>query len=603
MASQSKDIPLYRDSTKTADERVYDLLSRMTLAEKAGQMFHGMILMGPDGTLAGPNPGFGIEGTHELLTEKLMTHFNIVGPITDPAVTAKWYNTLQEHAIKSTRLGIPITISTDPRNHFTDNVGTSFNASSMSQWPETLGFAALRDAKLVERFADIARQEYVAMGIRVALHPQIDLATEYRWSRINATFGEHAELSGELAQAYIRGFQGKEIGPTSVSTMTKHFPGGGAQLDGEDPHFVYGQEQVYPGNQIELHLKPFEMALEAGTRQIMPGCGMPIGTEWEEVGFGLNKDVITDLLRGRLGFDGLVCTDWGVLTDVTLLGQFMPARAWGCEHLSQLEKAKKVLDAGCDQFGGDTLPELVIKLVESGQIHETRLDQSVFRTLKEKFLLGLFDNPFVDLNSVGVVGCEEWKKEGQLAQRRAYTLLKNDDDILPLRHSDVDGKKVYIEGIDASVAKARGLTVTDSFEDADIALLRLKCPYDPKSGGFEAFFHSGSLEFGSDDRTRISTILGKVPTTIVDVYLDRPAVLTEIAPRASALAVSYGSSDDGFLDIIFGANGVAPEGKLPFDLPRSMEAVVKSRSDVPFDTENPLFRYGDGLSYTRRTAE
>jgi beta-glucosidase-like glycosyl hydrolase len=137
---------------------------------------------------------------------------------------------------------------------------------------------------------------------------------------------------------------------------------------------------------------------------------------------------------------------------------------------------------------------------------------------KEKFLLGLFNNPFVNLNSVGVVGCEEWKKEGQLAQRRAYTLLKNDGDILPLRRTDVDGKKVYNEGIDASVAKARGLTVTDSFKDADVALLRLKCPYDPKSGGFEAFFHSGSLEFGSDDRTRISSILDKVPTTIVDVF-------------------------------------------------------------------------------------
>ncbi|KAJ0418900.1 glycosyl hydrolase family 3 N terminal domain-containing protein [Aspergillus carlsbadensis] len=600
MHPHPKDIPPYRDSTRTTDERVYDLLSRMTVAEKAGQLFHGMILMGPDGSLSGPVPGFGIEGTHELLTEKLMTHFNIVGPITDPAVTAKWYNTLQRYAINNTRLGIPITISTDPRNHFTDNVGTRFNASSMSQWPETLSFAALRDAKLVERFADIARQEYVAMGIRVALRPQIDLATEYRWSRINATFGEHAELSDELAQAYVRGFQGKELGPTSVSTMTKHFPGGGLQLDGEDPHFVYGQEQVYPGKQIEYHLKPFEMALEAGTRQIMPGYGMPIGTEWEQVGFGLNRDVITDLLRGKLGFEGIVCTDWGLLTDVTLLGQFMPARAWGCEHLSQLEKAKMVLDAGCDQFGGDTLPELVIELVETGQIHETRLDQSVFRIMKEKFLLGLFDNPFVDVNSVGGnVGAPEWKKEGERAQRRAYTLLKNDGDILPLRQSDVDGKKVYVEGIDASIARARGLAVTDTFEDADLALLRLKCPYDKKSGGFEALFHSGSLEFSSDESSRISGILDKVPISIVEVYLDRPAVLTEIAPRASALTASYGSSDDAFFDIVFGSDGVRPEGKLPFDLPRSMEAVVKSRSDVPFDTENPLFRYGYGLAYRR----
>ena len=179
----------------------------------------------------------------------------------------------------------------------------------------------------MRRYADIARQEYLAAGIRVALHPQIDLATEPRWARIGMTFGEDADLTSTLVTAYIRGFQGERLGSSSVATMTKHFPGGGPQKDGEDPHFAYGREQVYPGGRIDYHLQPFRAAIAAGTSQMMPYYGMPVGTDWEEVGFAFNHDVITDLLRGELGFDGIVCTDWGLVADSVILGQPMPARA------------------------------------------------------------------------------------------------------------------------------------------------------------------------------------------------------------------------------------------------------------------------------------
>jgi beta-glucosidase len=229
--AQRKDEHLYRDASLPVEERVDDLLERMTLEEKAGQLFHDMIMVGPDGNLSEASASFSIDSTEELVGEKHMTHFNLLGPVKDIRVTAEWHNRLQKRALE-TRLGIPISLSTDPRNHFTDNVGTSFRAGALSQWPETLGLAALRSANLVERFADIARQEYLALGLRVALHPQIDLATEYRWARINATFGEDADLSSELVAAYIRGFQQKDFGSKSVSTMTKHFPGGGPQKDG-----------------------------------------------------------------------------------------------------------------------------------------------------------------------------------------------------------------------------------------------------------------------------------------------------------------------------------------------------------------------------------
>lgn len=582
-------------------ERVSNLLSLMTLSEKAGQLFHNMISQGPNGSLADANPAFGLPSTDVLLHEKYMSHFNLIGPITSPRETAEWHNKLQQAALE-TRLGIPITISSDPRNHFTDNVGTSFNAGCLSQWPETLGFAALRDPKLVERFADIARQEYLAVGLRVALHPQIDLATEPRWARINATFGEDAELSGELGAAYIRGFQGREgISHDSVACMAKHFPGGGPQKDGEDPHFTYGKEQVYPGGQFEYHLAPFKEAIAAGTSQMMPYYGMPVelkvdGEKIEEVGFAFNKQIITTLLRQKLGYDGLICTDWGLLTDASILGQEMPARAWGCEKLTPVERVAKILEAGCDQFGGEACPELLIEAVEKGPVSESRLDESVARVLTEKFRLGLFDEKrFVDVKkATELVGRADFVKEGEDAQRRSYTLLKNENSILPLALHKLT--KLYTEGFDSSSLATRSsqVMIVDDPVAADVALIRLKAPYEPRSGGFEAFFHAGSLEFSEAEKARQAKIFEST-TTIVDLYLDRPAVVPEVAGKAAALLCSYGSGATAFLDVVFG--DTKPQGKLPFDLPRSMQAVKHSKEDVPYGTKDPLFKFGHGLSY------
>jgi beta-glucosidase len=450
--------------------------------------------------------------------------------------------------------------------------------------------AAIGSTELVQHFADIARQEYVAVGLRLALHPQIDLATEPRWSRISGGFGEDADVTSKLVQAYIRGFQGEQLGPESVSTMTKHFPGGGPQKDGEDPHFAYGREQVYPGNNFEYHLKPFRAAIAAGAAQIMPYYGMPVDTQYEAVAFGYNKGIITGLLRGELGFDGIVCTDWGLVTDAIILGQPMPARAWGVEHLDELSRVEMILAAGCDQFGGEARPELVVQLVEEGRISEERIDLSVRRLLQEKFILGLFDNPYVDPDHAAVtVGKAEFVAAGEDAQRRAYTLLTNRDQILPL-----DGPcRLYVEGLSAEVASQYGEVVGDP-ADADVALLRLKAPYEPRPGGFEAMFHAGSLEFPAAERDHHAAVCSAVPT-IADVYLDRPAVLAQLADEAAALLGSYGSSDKAFLDIVFGV--AQPEGSLPFDLPRSMAAVEASRSDVPFDTADPVFRFGHGTRY------
>ncbi|PPK98849.1 beta-glucosidase [Kineococcus xinjiangensis] len=586
----------YRDAALPVDVRVEDLLSRMTLEEKAGQLFHTMVTIGEGGRLAGPVPAFGMAGTEQMVREQHLSHFNLVGDVTSAREAAEWHNRLQALAL-GTRLGIPVTVSSDPRNAFASNPGTAARAGALSQWPEPLGLAAVRDPDLVRRAADAARQEYLALGIRCALHPQVDLATEYRWSRIGQTFGEDAKLTGELVAAYIEGFQGPRLGPASVATMTKHFPGGGPQKDGEDPHFAYGKEQVYPGGNFEHHLEPFIAAIAAGTPQIMPYYGMPVGTDLEEVAFGFNRQVLTGLLRERLGFDGVVCTDWGLITDAEVFGQPLPARAWGVEHLTPLERVARALHAGADQFGGETRTDLVLELVRSGSVPERRIDESVRRVLRLKFTLGLFDDPFVDVEAAeSAVGRADLCLAGFEAQAASVTVLTNrpahaEDEptrpVLPLN----PGVRVYLEGLDAAVVAHDAVPVA-SPEEADVALLRLEAPYEPRPGGFEAHFHAGSLEYSPEELERILRIARTVPT-VVDVHLDRPAVLPEIAEVVAALVATFGVGDAALWEVLTGR--AAARGRLPFDLPRSTAAVAASRSDVPFDTADPLFRFGDGL--------
>lgn len=332
---------------------------------------------------------------------------------------------------------------------------------------------------------------------------------------------------------------------------------------------------------------PFKAAIAAGTRQMMPYYSRPIGTSWEEVAFGFNKGVVTDLLKNQLGFEGIVVTDWGIVTD----------RAWGLEDKTELERARRVIEAGCDIFGGETKPELVIELVKKGLVSEARIDESVRKLMKEKFELGLFDNPFVDAdNAARVAGNPYFGRLGNETQRRAFTLLTNQNDILPLPLSALEAK-FYIEGIEPEALKSRNLKVVDKPEDADYAFLRFASPFKPTTGtGLAAMINNGTLEFNSTEKARQAKIYETVPT-VVDIKLNRPAAVPEIADKAAALFGNYGSSHDAFLDVIFGVDGWAPEGQLPFDLPRSDAAADAALEDVPYDTLNPVFRFGHGLRY------
>jgi beta-glucosidase len=592
--NKNGELDAYEDSRLPIETRVDDLLQQMTLEEKAGLMFHPAIGMGAEGQLLEePGPMNPIP-TSEYLYEKKINHFNLyhIAPLKK---TAEWYNRLQKMAERS-RLGIPVTISSDPRHSFSDTLGASLFTEGFSHWPEQLGLAAAGDEAMVEQFGDMARQEYMAIGIRVALHPMADLATEPRWARCNGTFGEDAALSAKMTAAYIRGFQGEELGPTSVACMTKHFPGGGPQKDGEDAHFAYGKDQVYPGDNFDYHLIPFDAAFEAKTAQIMPYYGRPLGLDLEEVGFGYNKDVVTSLLREKYGFDGVVCTDWGLVNDVVVNGEVLfPARAWGAEDLSAAGRVRKIIEAGCDQFGGEFCPELIVELVNSGELSEERLDQSVRRLLRDKFRLGLFDDPYVDAQAVeSIAGREDFVAAGELAQRRSMVLLKNGNSasgtVLPLR-----GKpRLYVENLAPELAGRYG-QVVDTPEEADFAILRLQTPYEKREGFLDGLFHAGDLDFKGPDLAHIMEVCGKVPT-IVDIYLDRPAVIPEIVVQSFALIADFGAADSAVLDVIFGQ--FSPTGRLPFELPSSMEAVRAQKEDLPCDSENPLFPFGFGLSYS-----
>lgn len=580
----------YEDHRLPVAERVDDLLGRLSLPEKAGLMFHTVIEAGEDGSLVEAPGAISKSATSDVVLGKHLSHFN-VHALGHARTAARWYNALQALAEKTPH-GIPVTVSSDPRHGFVQNVGASFAAGHFSQWPEPIGLAALHDEALVREFADVVRREYCAVGIRAALHPTLDLATEPRWARGSGTLGQDPDLVTRLGRAYLEGLQGKRLGPTSVAATAKHFPGGGPQMDGEDAHFPYGREQVYPAGRFEDHLRPFLPAIDAGVAAIMPYYSMPVGLEIdgepiEPVGFAYNRQVVHDLLRERLGFRGVVLSDWELVHDNHVGDQVLPARAWGVEDLDPPGRMERLLAAGVDQLGGEEDVATLLELVASGRISEARIDESVARLLEVKFLLGLFDDPFVDEDAAAeLVGAPAAVAAGRRAQAASVTVLLDGDRLLPFQTGA--GRRVYVEGVDAEAVAPLGEVVAHPGE-ADLAVVRIGAPFEPRSDLFlESWFHQGSLEFQPGLVHRLRRVAQQCPL-VLDVMLDRPAVLTPFVDVAAVLVGSYGCSDAALVEALTGV--VPPVGRLPFDLPRSMQQVRDHPEDQPgFD--DPLFAFG-----------
>ena len=601
----------YEDWRRTPDARARDLVSRMTLEEKAGAMMHGTARS------AGPMGMVGVGAVYDTAAARaLIDGAKVTSMITrmggDPTSLAAQANVLQEIA-ERTRLGIPVTISTDPRHHFQYVLGASATAAQFSQWPEPLGLAATRDAALVRRFGDVARQEYRAVGIHMALSPQADLATEPRWSRINGTFGEDAALASRMVRAYVEGFQhnARGVDIAGVATVVKHWVGYGAARDGWDSHSYYGRLATFSGGNLAYHTRAFVGAFKANVAGVMPTYSILDGATWrgkpiEPVGAAFNRALLTDVLRGEFGFRGMVLTDWGVTNDCNARcrdgvppGE-RPSFAdvggpWGVESLAKRARFVKAVAAGVDQFGGTEEASLLVEAVRAGELEETRLNASVQRVMALKFSLGLFENPYVNAErATRVVGTDVFRAAGLDAQRRALVLLENEGGVLPLKAP----RRVYLIGVDSTAARAAGLTVVGDPAQADVAIARLSAPFETLHPGwvFGAMQHEGSLEFRAgtpayDEFVRVSAL---VPTIAV-VYLDRPAILTPVRARARAMLANFGVSDAALLAVLTGR--ASPQGKLPFELPSAMSAVEGQRSDVPYDSRAPLYPFGFGRRY------
>lgn len=623
--NKNKQLDVYEDWRRPISERINDLVAQMTIEEKIGFMLISTTRMAGDnvfgmGTQQGPKtpitegfneedliqpnnmftrkplpiPNMTAAGTTKGVTQFHLRHF-ILRANTAPEIMAKWSNNLQA-LCESTRLGIPAIVASNPRNHVTTDasVGLSVGLTAFSKWPGELGLAAMRDFSLTRKFAETAAAEWRAVGLRKGYMYMADLATEPRWQRVEGTFGEDAALASKMITEIVLGFQGKQLSSTSIALTTKHFPGGGPQVDGQDSHFDWGKYAHYPGGMFDYHVKPFKAAIDAGTSSIMPYYSAPKGKEFEQVGFSYNKAMIQDLLQQKLGFKGIINSDTGPI-------EMMP---WGVEHLSLHERYQKALNAGVDLFSGAADPTILLETVKKGLVNEDRIDRSVKKLLKEMFQLGLFENPYVDVSkSVSIVGNKEAQDLANLALRKSIVLLRNDQSLLPLAKTT----KVYFEtyfnngrnpeSITVNKPTYPGLSFVSSKEEADVVLLWLI----PNAGGlFSAQGTKIDLQLSANriDVAHVNSILNAKPT-IVAINYTNPWVIAEIDKgKANTILATFGTTPDALLDIVTGR--FQPTGKMPFTTPISQAAVEANLSDVPGYLEKGnygLFMFGHGLTY------
>ena len=577
----------YEDYRLDTTQRVEDLISQMTLEEKVGTLFHPPVTINPDWMFR--LYSLFVDGgklTESEIINQHINHFNLYGN-PKPERLAKRLNSLQKIASRS-RLGIPVTISSDPIHEVPNGGGVaSFSLDGFSKWPSQLGLAASQDPSLVKQFAEIAREEYLAVGIRTALHPMADLATEPRWARNFGTFGSDNVLSSKLTMAYMDGFQGETIDSQSVMTMVKHFPGGGPQENGLDPHLFSGRNQIYPGNMFDYHVKPFIDAINNNLAVIMPYYGITVNQTSENVAIGFNKDLLTTLLRDELGYKGVICSDWGIIN----------GRHWGVGDLSIEERYIKAIDAGIDQFGGEKDTEVVIELVKKGLMPLFRIDASVKRILKNKFDLGLFDNPYVEVDQVkSRVNTERNIKLGKEAQKQSMVLLKNDS-TLPLEKNI----NIFVDGFNAK-SIVHGNVVSD-IKDADVIVSYVHTVFNGNQPSgidrlvdnvLSSIFPNQDLNFSPEILEKLEEF-SSIKPLIVIVDLNRPAILDSINQMSSALVGTFGVDESVIFETLFGES--KPTGKLPFEIPSSMKEVNEQLEDVPDDTMNPTFKFGFGLTY------
>ena len=631
--NKNGELDKYEDWRLSNDARAKDLLTKMSVEDKVGFMListsrlkserSAQINVETDNTIKPSSdlneedqvsttnifnrkplavPMMSSVGATKGITKFHLRHF-IFRANVNARLTAEWTNKLQALA-ETDGLGIPVIIASNPRNHITKDasVGLSVGATTFSNWPGELGLSAMRDLKLVREFANIARQEWAAVGLRKGYMYMADLSTEPRWQRIEGTFGENAAWVAKMITEVVLGFQGTKLSSSSVAMTTKHFPGGGAGVGGQDPHFEWGKFEHFPGNMFQNNLIPFKAAIKAGTSAIMPYYSIPKDTKYQQVAYAYNKQVIHDLLRDSLGFKGIINSDTGPI-------DMMP---WGVEDITIVERYKKALEAGVNLFSGTGDPSKLLETVKSGAVDMKLVDNSVYRLLMEKFELGLFENPYVDEDAAEkIVGNAKFQASANLAMRKSIVLLRNETQSLPLKPKT----KIYFESYFQRRGAASPSVVyqpkinnynvefVKTPEEADYVLLWL-------TPGSKSLFQSDgsplylSMSKNAVDVNYVNTLTAKKPTILVINYTN-PWVIDEIynsqtIKNIKGVIATFGTTNEALLDVVLGKFN--PTGKMPFTTPISEAAVGKQLSDVPGylkGKDYALFKFDEGISYKK----
>ena len=479
--NRNDSLDAYEDWRLSPQERAADLASKLSKEEIAGLMLYSSHQAVPSAELT--------EDQKKFLSKDHLRAV-LITSVESPRTAAQWNNRMQAF-IEGLDHGIPANTSSDPRHEA--KATTEYNAGAgghISQWPTSLGLAATFDPQLMYRFGEIASEEYRALGIATALSPQVDIATDPRWTRFSGTFGEDPQLATEMARAYCDAFQTtpdtRGWGMRSVNAMVKHWYGYGAQEGGRDSHFASGKYAVYPGNNLAEHKLSFidgAFKLEGGTE--MASAVMPIySILWnqdpsgENVGGSYSQWLIQKQLREEAKFKGVVCTDWGITKDMKVLDSPMGGKPWGVESLTEAERHYKILQAGVDQYGGNNEIGPVLAAydmwakAQGEKSARQRFEQSARRLLLNVFRVGLFEHPYLDPEaSEKIVGNPQFMREGYEAQLKSVVMLKNHDNkTLPMDKR----YKVYVpkRHFPAIPGLWGGISEEKTVEPIDLALVR-----------------------------------------------------------------------------------------------------------------------------------
>lgn len=478
----------YEDWRLPAQARVSDLLAQMSLPEKAGLMLIDTLNAQCQGSLKTPDT---LDYLHRQHMRRFVFRNTVTGAGTTqckpdagfragssvtPEEAAHYMNSVQQLG-EASRLGIPVLFKSNARNHIDPDARAGINesAGAMSAFPKEAGIAAAAlgeqfrkegqantgDMDVIRAFARVMGAEWRAINLRGMYGYMADLSTEPRWYRTHETFTEDADLAANIMKMLVETLQGQvDDNGVSLSTQTqvaltlKHFPGGGPQALGLDPHYAFGKLQVYPAGNFAWHLRPFAAAIDSGVAAIMPYYGVPVdvsheGVTYQPIGFAFSPEIVTGLLRDTLGFKGYVNSDTGIIND----------RAWGLEEKSVPERVAAAINGGTDTLSGFHDVQTIIDLVDAGLVSEARVDAAATSLLTPMFQMGLFENPYVDAKAANaIVGSEAHRDVGMDIQRKSVVLLQNRNNVLPLK----TGGKVYILGdFNAEKVAAYGFDVID----------------------------------------------------------------------------------------------------------------------------------------------